>query len=217
MIIGISGKIGSGKDTAAEVIQGLDTSFQNKKFAAKLKQVAGILLGVDPAKFEDREYKNQQLGTEWSDWFDVARNESADPEEMAHYFTAIGPDTSRFMKIEAPTVRSFLQRLGTEAIRQRIHQNAWVNALFAEYTPEQNWVITDVRFENEAQRVKDMGGSLIRIDRPTESKTDEHPSETALDGYNGWDYYIANIGDLDEFNFKVKTVYESIIGEQIKK
>jgi hypothetical protein len=112
------------------------------------------------------------------------------------------------------TPRELLQLLGTEAGRNIIHPNIWVNALFADYkleydksdfnriaieeglidgkssgnlhalkklgitkgninfqlddkykTKHPNWIITDVRFPNEAKAIKDRGGIVIRVNR----------------------------------------------------
>jgi len=83
------------------------------------------------------------------------------------------------------TPRLMLQLLGTECGRQIIHPNIWVNSLFADYNQPidetqkinkdkgyaykgeiSNWIITDVRFPNEAQAIKDRGGIVIRVNRP---------------------------------------------------
>jgi hypothetical protein len=58
-------------------------------------------------------------------------------------------------------------------------------------------MITDVRFPNEADAVKQRGGYTINVQRLREDgqpyyssdRPADHISETALDGYN-WDYYI---------------------------
>ena len=62
MIIGINGKIGAGKDTVGTIIQGLlltskKKSFEIKKFAGKMKQIASLLTGIPVVKFEDQEFK----------------------------------------------------------------------------------------------------------------------------------------------------------------
>ena len=128
------------------------------------------------------------------------------------------------------TPRKLLQLLGTECGRQIIHPNIWVNALFADYKPKNapyntmadlledrhhgllnnpNWIITDVRFPNEAQAIKDRGGIVIRVNRLDVDKfTDNfpqtlHPSETALDGYE-FDHVIDNNGSIKELVEKVK-------------
>lgn len=174
MIIGVSGKIGAGKDTLAQCIQEIDASFLNKKFAYKLKQCAAILTG-----FEDQ-------------WSQIGKQ---------HYLADWGM-----------TVGEFQQKLGTEAVRDGIHKNGWILALLADYkntfhTPEQctgghrhyihcmpNWIITDVRFENEAEAVRERGGFLVRINgtRTTDARDLSHISETALDNYDKFDYTFDN-------------------------
>jgi len=180
-LIGISGKIGSGKDTVGSILQDYsDSDYQIKKFAGKLKEIAALLIGCNVSDFEDREFKEAKLGEEWDDL----------------------------------TPRKLLQLLGTEAGRQIIHPNIWVNALFADYGERifndggweyPNWIITDVRFPNEAQAIRDRGGIMIRIERPgCESHCGgQHASETALDTYD-FDYVIDNEGNIDELIEKIK-------------
>jgi len=206
MIVGISGKIGSGKDTVAAMLQELrpERSWEIKKFAGKLKQVASLLTGVPVEKFEDQEFKKTLMARGWDT---VTEHHSGDVMTRMSY---------------RMSYRDFLQKLGTEAIRDNVHKNAWVNALFAEYngtaldpsdfwpedgtTPRksQNWLITDTRFPNEAQAVLDRGGKLIRVVRNTE--TGNHPSETALDDWGKWDFIIENNGTLDDLREKVKAI-----------
>src|SRR6187549_2106853 len=119
MIIGISGYIGSGKDTIGSIIQAEAVEdWEIKKFAGKLKQIASLLTGIPVQKFEDQEFKKTYLGEEWS------------------IFEPSGPLTnSPFVagEMKLMSIRTFLQRLGTEGIRTGVHTNAWVNALFADY------------------------------------------------------------------------------------
>jgi hypothetical protein len=188
MIIGISGKIGSGKDTLSIVINYLadksapdsfnrweqpleEYTYKNKKYAENLKCMVCFLIGCNRIDLEDREFKEKELGEEW----------------------------------DGLTPRKILQLLGTEAGREIIHPNIWVNSLFADYTTDSNWIITDVRFPNEAQAIKDRGGIIIRIERPGgESHCGgAHASETALDDYD-FDIVINNDGTIDELIDKVK-------------
>jgi hypothetical protein len=188
MIIGISGKIGSGKDTLSIVINYLadksapdsfnrweqpleEYTYKNKKYAENLKCMVCFLIGCNRIDLEDREFKEKELGEEW----------------------------------DGLTPRKILQLLGTEAGREIIHPNIWVNSLFADYTTDSNWIITDVRFPNEAQAIKDRGGIVIRVERPGgESHCGgAHASETALDDYD-FDIVINNDGTIDELIDKVK-------------
>lgn len=74
-----------------------------------------------------------------------------------------------------------------------------------------NWVISDVRFPNEAEAIKDRGGILIRVERNT-GNTEIHDSEIALDDYKDWNYVIDNNGTIEELIEKVK---EILIKEKI--
>lgn len=191
MIIGLSGYAKSGKDTVAEIIQELQPNeWQIKKFSGKLKIIASLLTGIHPEKFEDQEFKQSTLGDEWS-----------------------------------MTVREFLQKLGTDAVREGLHTNAWVNALMADYlteekveklgdyvsrvTPPSKWIITDCRFPNEAQAIKDKGGVIVRIDRPGIKPVNAHPSETSLDNWD-FDYKIANVSDLVALKQSVEVLLNKI-------
>lgn len=232
MIIGLSGYAGSGKDLTAKLIQyccmkdkdiALDevthdsqsfilemkSNWQIKKFSGPLKKIASILTGISIDKFEDQEFKNTLLGKEWGTVSDNPLNAISPFRDM------------EFIKLMS--VREFLQKLGTDAVRDGLHPNAWVNAVMARYKPEvfgydangspvmsdQNWIFTDCRFPNEAQAIKDRGGVIIRIDRPGVKPVNDHPSETALDNWD-FDYKIFNASDIVSLNQSVSIVMEMI-------
>ncbi len=59
-ILAISGRKGSGKSTVVEMLQGLlPMPYQHKLFAGPLKQMVGVMVGVDPIRFEDQAFKLQ--------------------------------------------------------------------------------------------------------------------------------------------------------------
>jgi hypothetical protein len=195
MIIGINGYSGSGKDTVGTIIQYLNcfntgevsiedackdyeghewwleeqSEWEVRKFAGKLKDIASHLTGLDIEDFEDQELKKTALGVEW--W------------------------TTCDEGLQPMTIREFLQKLGTDAMRNGLHPNVWVNALMADYDKDSNWIITDTRFPNEAQAIKDKGGIIIRVNRPGVKPINNHPSEIALDNWK-FDYTIANVSDI---------------------
>lgn len=179
-------------------------NWQIKKFAGKLKEIASILTGIPIEKFEDQEFKKTYLGDEWD--YEI-------PYESHAPWVAEGEKTARRM-----TVREFLQSLGTEAIRYGLHPNAWVNALFVDYLDEynpvqgkiqSNWIITDVRFRNEAEAVQIREGVVIRVNKEDNEnpfkniKTRIHVSERQLDNWN-FDYVIDNNGTIEELIEKVR-------------
>lgn len=172
MVISISGKIGSGKDTVAKIIQELapHNNWQIKKFAGKLKQIATLLSGIDLSNWEDQEFKKTDMPGNWG-----------------------------------MTYREFLQRIGTDALRNGLHENVWVNSLFSELTPTSNWIITDTRFVNEIEAVEKCNGLKILVTRPN-TYSSNHPSETSLDHYTNWDYVIQNNSDLESLTSVVKEI-----------
>jgi hypothetical protein len=109
------------------------------------------------------------------------------------------------------TYREFLQKLGTEGMRNGVHTNAWVNALFADYAPADRWVITDVRFPNEAQAVLDHGGVLIRVNRSNNPvQPSYHASETGLDNWTRWNYVIDNSGTLSDLEYQASRILSGL-------
>jgi len=209
MIIGINGRIGAGKDTVGTIIQELlltnkNQSFEIKKFAGKLKQIASILTGIPVEKFEDQEFKKTLLKLEWGTVQNIPLN-------------SIPPFADMQFNVMM-SVREFLQKLGTEAMREGLHANVWVNALFADYRLWSdgskdwypNWIITDMRFPNEMKAIIEKNGITIRVTRPG-TATETHPSEIALDNAE-FDYEIINDGTMEEL---VKKVREILVNEEL--
>jgi hypothetical protein len=187
-LIAISGKMQSGKNTVASIINKLtNNKYEEKCFADKLKDIVCLLIGCTREQLEDQEFKKQEMSEEWwyKNVYDAGWNKKW-TKESVDYPTS----TSAESHIVKTTYRQFLQNLGTEAMRDGLHTNVWVNALFADYHPtpnksmeesfmEQfvtgrseihyklpNWIITDMRFPNELKAVKDKGGISIRVNRP---------------------------------------------------
>jgi hypothetical protein len=181
MIVGICGKKNSGKNVVGNAIQGLsagytpeeteemieradqvnlniDTNWQIKSFAGKVKIIAGILANVDFSMFDDREFKDSVM----SGW--------------------------------NMTGREFLQKIGTDCMRDNLDKDVWVKALMADYTEQAldfgagkeliltkpDWLITDMRFPNEAQAVKKYNGIVLKLLRHIDSE-DAHPSEKEVE------------------------------------
>lgn len=290
MIISISGKIGSGKDTVGKIIQYLTAnkwsaevtinSFINggheylsynentnlnwkiKKFADTLKDIVCLLIGCTREQLEDQKFKETELGEEWwcyktsfpSDHPNIYVNKKDALYITEHYYGYIKDDPERYnisfeeavnisIELVKLTPRLLLQLLGTECGRDIIHPNIWVNSLMSNYkakVPEKykgeyelsNWIITDTRFPNELQAVKDRGGISIRVTRSDfvdcthcgktikeQSKAgcndiacyhqniipSKHESETALDNAT-FDYEVDNSGTIKELIEKVKQI-----------
>ena len=220
MLIGISGKMGSGKNLVCTIIQGLTAAkkhnienlsfewikkyyinsiWEQKAFASKLKQTASLLTGIPVEKFEDQEFKNTPIGEDWLvHWYIDRVGQKHLTLSAEEAIMADGRDSGQ----DLLTPRLLLQIIGTECIRDKVHPNAWVNALFADYKYEihrsevstraagfidqhvyPNWIITDMRFPNELEAVKSRGGITIRVNRPKNDLDNHKDCVKTEDGY----------------------------------
>jgi hypothetical protein len=105
-------------------------------------------------------------------------------------------------KRTSPELRMLLQRIGTEAGREIFGENIWVDRTLDKLDPTKNYIITDVRYKNEADAIRDLGGQLWRVKRPGTGPVNNHKSEVDLDGYN-FDFLIKNDGDLENLKHLV--------------
>lgn len=140
LIIGIMGFKGSGKDTVGKhLVRAHD--FKSTSFAKPLKQSLAALMDWSEKDLEG-------VTAHSRDW-----RETPDSWWSDQLGTQVTP-------------RHLMQQFGTEIIRKHIHDDFWVmrTRKLIEQTP-QNWVITDVRFPNEINMIKSLGGHVIRVQR----------------------------------------------------
>lgn len=105
-------------------------------------------------------------------------------------------------------VRRTLQRMGTEAGRNVLGENVWVDALVNTMENGKRYVIPDTRFPNEALAITErMAGEVWRVNRPGFTPTNSHPSETALDGWQ-FSVNLNNDGTLDDLRINVHYLIE---------
>jgi hypothetical protein len=135
-IIGVSGKAGSGKDEFARILNELTGQrYTVVKFATVIKKFVALILGVDVKKLEDREFKNKVLGPEWDRWvvYDKRHTVHSHPLKIfgAHEEHPVDAVFERL------TPRKIMLLVGTEAGRDIIHPDIWVNALWAPYKEKQ--------------------------------------------------------------------------------
>lgn len=155
MIIGISGKIQSGKDTIANYLVN-KYGFIRIGFADKLKEIAKDLF-------------------EWNG-------------------------------LKDKNGRTLLQNLGY-AMRL-INENIWVNYVLNNLDLNKQYIISDVRYENEAEILKENGAKLWRIERKLDrnNEADKHLSEIDLDNYGKFDIIIDNNGTIEELYKKIDEI-----------
>ena len=173
LLIGLSGKAGSGKSTVANYLEDRHR-YAQFAFANALKDTVGLAFGFS---------REQLYGSH---------------KEFVDRRWGVSP-------------RWCLQWLGTEILRDR-WPDIWFRHLrrdildYLSINGQRPVVVSDVRFRDEAQALKNMGAVLIRIERPgcpgeIGGFDFSHISETDLDDWDGFDHVIHNDGTLKELFF----------------
>jgi len=100
------------------------------------------------------------------------------------------------------TIRQLLQKFGTESTRDVFGADFWINRLSMDLNFDNINCISDVRFDNEANWIRNHGGIIIHIERPSLDMNMEHSSELGIDK-NVSDITIINDGSLSDLGNKV--------------
>lgn len=196
MIVGLVGFIGSGKGTAGDILSEL--GFIKESFAGSVKDIASVMFGWPRHLLEGDT--------------DESRKFREEPDEAW---------SKRFGRSFSP--REALQKIGTEVGRDIFHTDFWVQALDAKVESNKNYVITDVRFPNEIEWIRNQGGIVIEVQRGDNpiwyddlallesaeykalymrSNTTVHQSEWAWVG-QPIDYTITNNETKDKLKYKL--------------
>ena len=145
MLIGIVGFIGSGKGTVGELLVA-NHDYESESYAKALKDAAASIFSWNRAMLEGD------------------TNESRFWREQRDRFWSEKLDIKNF------TPRLALQWLGTEAGRRVFGENLWVAGVEKRWKEAgcPNTVITDCRFPNEIEMIRENDGKVIRIKRGPE-------------------------------------------------
>lgn len=110
--------------------------------------------------------------------------------------------------------RLILQGWGTDYRRELCGQDYWTKQwlLKANAMPPETdiLVVSDIRFLNEAAVIKNSGGVIWRITRPTTESKDLHPSEVEMEQIKP-DYAFFNDGTLLDLSKKTKVILHMTI------
>ena len=130
-------------------------------------------------------------------------------------------DTDHYIRVgkEVPipligrTARMIMQTLGTEWGRYHVRDDVWIRAEQFKliHTRDQRIVFDDIRFENEAELIRDKGGIIIHIDRDDLVDPDHHASERGIINHDD-DLFIDNdADDVKDFLFDLELLIEQNI------
>lgn len=110
--------------------------------------------------------------------------------------------------------RYLMQTLGTEWGRELVHPDLWL-ILATQHIQKPgsgNWVISDVRFENEAAWVREHG-LLLHVERSVHSRVARHKSEAGVERRQR-DGVVWNIGTLQELDAVVVDLVRQVTGAE---
>ena len=101
---------------------------------------------------------------------------------------------------ELPEVRRLLQAMGTEVGRDMFGQTIWVDLMeqtLAAHKPDDDVVVTGIRFPNEASMIRELGGELWWVYRPGYGPVNSHSSDNTL-SLRHFDRVVVNDGTLED-------------------
>ena len=168
MLIGLSGKMKTGKTTAALWMQA-DHGCSRRSFAAVLREYVGRMFGATEKQLADGDFKESVSGIAGLTWRELMIKTGA-----------------------------FLRSLDENFLVDRLDWSG------------KNIVIDDVRFQNEARKIKAAGGVIIRLFRP-QAPTINDISETDMDNWP-FDYTVDNAGDHQQLYNQLDDIMAGLKG-----
>jgi dephospho-CoA kinase len=108
-----------------------------------------------------------------------------------------------------PEVRRLMQVLGVSA-RRIIDEDLWVIKALRTMDDDKNYVVTDVRFENELAALKVLGAQIWRVERSGVDAINNHISEAQMSTFKV-DQTIKNDGSLEDLEATVKSLMVGLV------
>lgn len=179
IVVGLSGRKGAGKSAAASELVATH-GFREVSFAGPLKDAISVALGIDRARLDDPMDKGRP-DPFWG----------ASPRELMQIVgTELFRDAlARSLPLHfGPDRPSVWVRVCERAVRELISSDEHVRV-----------VISDVRFPDEIDLVRRLGGTLVHVERSGIVSTDDHASERfGAHGTSDADLILRNDGTLDD-------------------
>jgi len=197
-LIGIAGNPQVGKNTVGKIILYL--------IYVEQKEKEGIIPTITLKDFIEK-----NITSAYCDWY-IKRFDSKFKQINSILEEIINPDVTK----------EFLQDLQI-FLKNNLHPDTWVNALFKDYQLQNesssylnpypsieypNWIISDLKHDNEFQAIKDRGGlciKVINIEKYTPIPAMLAKTELSLCKF---DFIIENDSDIENLVKKVKEMLE---------
>ena len=191
MIVGVAGKIDSGKSLVCSILRNLADQYgkkvEIKSFAYPIYKIVSDLtdLSVEEIKRRKKNHVTVQI------------------------------------KDKVTSYRSIMQTIGN-GLRDHAYDDIWLDSLFGvdnqkamrELTWKTDWwIIEDLRYVNEARRIKSLSGYVFQVDRD-ESEDNSHIAENSLSGWSEWDMIIENnYKSVDEAKSEIHKKLDDFVKE----
>lgn len=113
--------------------------------------------------------------------------------------------------LHGKTPRFAMQTLGTEWGRKTLFDDLWIEWLFRRNENAKLVVLADVRFDNEAQAIKERGGHIVRIVRKDHAGIGgDHASEMGVSD-ELVDFTVVNEGSLQDYLASAMNTLKTIL------
>jgi hypothetical protein len=216
VIIGFSGKIGTGKTTLARklrLFKYAPDSCVVMSFGDIIKKDLQDYYDIPTIWLYDHRFKNekivnpanfkQRLYDKICELTGRSKKYIIPPHQRKYLITKYNPDIPYLPRYNM-TVREVMQWWGNDYKRKQYPDyvvNKFEVQLKENIEQDKNIIIDDIRYENEANLVKKYNGKIVRIHEYPgyDIKFNSHEAESSMDKYNKFDYHIfPKFGELDK-------------------
>ena len=191
MIIGLCGRISSGKSELAKVCE--KCGYKKLYFALPLKQLCAEILGITIEELNKAKRNNDEIDIIIDNNICEFLNEKTNIPFDVIKQTCLGKNIKN--------IRQMLQFIGTDLIR-RYNIDWHVNKLREMIDTNKDYVFDDVRFPNEKKMIEDLGGDCWYVVRPKIDNVSNHESETSITWHDCYNKVIINDSTLPYLLFK---------------
>lgn len=210
MILALSGKKKSGKDTVSDFLV-KDQGFIKLSLATPLKDLIIKVFRIDKELLYDDDKKDKEF-----DYFitiDYSHLDKIRDIITEEWGFSIDYETREYIEefygMEIKTPRQLMQIIGTDLIRKNIRDDIFIVLLLEKIKKSQRpIVIADARLHNERETLLNIGAILGLVKRKLpEDFSDNHISENDLGEEDEYDLIIDNNIDLNQLRSEINLWY----------
>lgn len=224
-LIAVSGVKGSGKDSVSSMLQyclsvpkmfrqyffykyfrkWIKPKYKKLAFADPLKKMLSDLLNIELDKFYIREFKEGCVINIPTLQSDLLAEKMPDSK-----FNKLVKQLDPSLTEANLSLRQVLQYFGTEVMQKYFGKRVWINSTLRnrhKYT-----IISDLRFIEEYNAIKEEKGIVIYVNRPN-YEFGQHASEREMKELfenNKYDFIIDNFGSMEDLFNQVKELVNDI-------